>query len=42
MRLAETSNARLSLNVAAFETLTDGLDYAARGETGCNFFSIAR
>ena len=33
-----TTNPRLPLNSAAFETLTEGLDYAARGETGCNFY----
>ena len=33
-----TTNPRLpSINVG-FETLTEGLDYAARGETGCNFY----
>jgi fatty-acyl-CoA synthase len=39
MRLAETSNDRLPLRVAEFETLPEGLDYAARGKTGFNFFS---
>ena len=39
MRLATTSNSRLPLNVGAFETLSEGLDYAAQGDTGYNFFS---
>ena len=39
MRLAETSNDRLLLRVAEFETLPEALDYAARGQTGFNFFS---
>lgn len=29
----------LPFRVAEFETVTEGLDYAARGTTGCNFFS---
>jgi fatty-acyl-CoA synthase len=33
------SNQSLPFRIAEFETLTEGLDYAARGETGCNFFS---
>ena len=33
------SNRKLPFRIAEFETLTEGLDYAARGETGCNFFS---
>jgi fatty-acyl-CoA synthase len=35
---ASTSK-NLSFRIAEFETLVDGLDYAAKGETGCNFFS---
>ncbi len=34
-----TSNRSLPFRVDGFETLTDGLDYAARGETGFNFHS---
>ena len=34
-----TTNTNLAFRVAEFETLTEGLDYAARGETGCTFFS---
>jgi fatty-acyl-CoA synthase len=34
-----TTNASLPFRVAEFETLTEGLDYAARGETGVNFYS---
>lgn len=34
-----STNSNLSFRIADFETLTDGLDYAAQGETGCNFFS---
>ncbi len=29
----------LPFRIAEFETIWEGLDYAARGETGCNFFS---
>lgn len=32
-------NRNLLFDVANFETVTEGLDYAARGETGINFFS---
>jgi fatty-acyl-CoA synthase len=32
-------NGSLPLRHGKFETIVDGLDYAARGETGCNFFS---
>jgi fatty-acyl-CoA synthase len=39
LRLAITTNSGLPLKVAEFETLPVGLDYAARGETGYNFFS---
>ena len=34
-----TRNARLPSRLSGFATLSEGLDYAARGETGCNFFS---
>ena len=34
-----TTNAVLPFRRSGFATLSDGLDYAARGETGCNFFS---
>jgi fatty-acyl-CoA synthase len=34
-----TSNRSLSHNLADFETLAEGLDYAARGVTGFNFYS---
>ena len=34
-----TSNARLALKPATFETLTEGLDYAAQGQTGTNFYT---
>jgi fatty-acyl-CoA synthase len=37
---ATASTARdLPFRVAEFETVVDGLEYAAKGETGCNFFS---
>jgi fatty-acyl-CoA synthase len=39
VELTATSNSVLPLRVGAFETIWEGLDYAARGETGCNFFS---
>lgn len=39
MQLTTTSNDNLPLRVGAFETLVEGLDYAARGATGFNFFS---
>lgn len=39
MRIVDTSNDRLPLRIADFQTLAEGLDYAARGETGFNFFS---
>ncbi|MCB2112330.1 MAG: fatty acyl-AMP ligase [Parvularculaceae bacterium] len=35
-----SANAELGLKLELFETLTDALDYAARGETGCNFFNL--
>jgi fatty-acyl-CoA synthase len=34
-----TTNTALPFRLSGFATLTEGLDYAARGETGCNFFS---
>ena len=34
-----TSNPRLALKPATFETLTEGLDYAALGQTGANFYT---
>ncbi len=39
MELTATSNSVLPFRVGTFETIWEGLDYAARGETGCNFFS---
>jgi len=33
------ANGSLPLRRGEFETIVEGLDYAARGETGCNFFS---
>ncbi|MFZ5617458.1 MAG: fatty acyl-AMP ligase [Pseudomonadota bacterium] len=33
-------SAELPLKLDLFPTLTDALDYAARGETGCNFFNL--
>ncbi|MCP4327120.1 MAG: fatty acyl-AMP ligase [Alphaproteobacteria bacterium] len=35
-----TTNSNLPFEIAPFDTLTDGLDYAARGSTGCNFYSF--
>ncbi len=34
-----TTNEQLSFRAGDFRTLAEGLDYAARGETGVNFFS---
>lgn len=34
-----TANPRLAFKAATFETLTEGLDYAALGDTGNNFYS---
>jgi fatty-acyl-CoA synthase len=34
-----STNSNLTFRIADFESLVDGLDYAAKGETGCNFFS---
>ena len=39
LRPTPTANSHLELRLATFDTLSEGLDYAARGETGCNFFS---
>ncbi|MFQ5467909.1 MAG: AMP-binding protein, partial [Kiloniellaceae bacterium] len=38
-QLTPTTNASLPLCRGEFETVHEGLDYAARGETGCNFYS---
>src|SRR3546814_6905359 len=35
-----TTNATLPHVACRFETLTEGLDYAARGETGHNYYSV--
>lgn len=35
-----TKSATLPLIFEQFATLTDALDYAARGETGCNFYNL--
>ncbi|MGD9799511.1 MAG: fatty acyl-AMP ligase [Parvularculaceae bacterium] len=40
MKPTPTLNAQLPLRLEQFETLTDALDYAAEGETGCNFFNL--
>jgi fatty-acyl-CoA synthase len=34
-----TSNSTLPSRLGEFDTIAEGLDYAARGETGCSFFS---
>ena len=34
-----STSSNLTFRIADFDTLADGLDYAAKGETGCNFFS---
>jgi fatty-acyl-CoA synthase len=34
-----STNLKLPFRVDGFDTLVAGLDYAAKGETGCNFFS---
>ncbi len=39
LRPTATSNARLAFRPGAFDSLPEALDYAARGETGCNFFT---
>jgi fatty-acyl-CoA synthase len=38
-RLTPTSNRSLSQDLAGFQSLAEGLDYAARGVTGFNFYS---
>jgi len=38
-RATASTNGSLPFRIAEFETLASGLDYAAKGETGCNFFS---
>ena len=38
-QLTPSRNASLPFCRGAFETVHEGLDYAARGETGCNFYS---
>ena len=35
-----TSNRSLPFNFGQFDTVIDGLEYAACGETGCNFYSV--
>lgn len=39
LKLTSTTNSALTFNIGDFGTLTQALDYAARGETGFNFFS---
>ncbi len=39
-KLTPTVSAALPLRLEVFATLTDALDYAAKGETGCNFFNL--
>jgi fatty-acyl-CoA synthase len=39
MQPTPTDNTNLPINRGDFDTLCDALDYAARGETGCNFYS---
>ncbi|MHC4093621.1 MAG: AMP-binding protein, partial [Planctomycetota bacterium] len=39
-RPTPTSNTSLPFQLGTFETLTEGLDYAARGETGYNYYTI--
>jgi len=39
LQLTLTTNSELPFNVDSFECLVDGLNYAAQGETGCNFYS---
>jgi len=39
-RPTPTLNSSLPFLRGKFETLTDGLDYASKGEAGCNFYSI--
>ena len=39
MNPTPTSHGSLAQRLGDFETLTEGLDYAARGTTGCNFYA---
>src|SRR5687767_15331379 len=39
MSVTPSSNATLPFRIGGFESLAAGLDYAAAGSTGCNFFS---
>ncbi len=39
LRLLEASNTDLAHRAGGFDTLAEGLDYAARGRTGFNFYS---
>jgi len=39
MQPTPTDNTRLPLNRGSFDTLPEALDYAAKGETGLNFYS---
>lgn len=39
IEVTPTANARLPFRAGDFATLAEGLDYAAKGETGVNFFS---
>lgn len=39
-RPTPTSNSSTPFLGGRFETIAEGLDYAAKGETGCNFYSI--
>ena len=39
MNPTPTSHGNLVQRLGDFETLTEGLDYAARGTTGCNFYA---
>ena len=40
LSLTPTINEQLPFKVAGFDTLVEGLEYAARGETGYNFYSV--
>ncbi|NQV19869.1 MAG: AMP-binding protein, partial [Rhodospirillales bacterium] len=37
--MTPTTNSDLPFSVDSFDCLVDGLNYAAQGETGCNFYS---
>ena len=39
LSLTKRANVNLSQKLGGFETLLEGLEYAARGETGFNFYS---